>query len=179
TLDSIEKKLLETRVWDGASNTQIKERGIDMVAALFRHEVNRNQDPQLHTHSVIANMARSADGKWRSIEPASLFQNKMAAGAMYRNELAMNVRELGYEIERTHKDGRFDLKGVPESVMEAFSTRSREIREALEGYDVKNAKTAANAALMTRDHKVTVDRAQLLDGWKQRAVELGFKPDTP
>lgn len=179
TLSHIESNVLETRVWDNASKTQLKERDLDMVAAMFRHEVNRNQDPHLHTHNVIANMTRADDGKWRSIEGASLFHHKMELGALYRGELAMNVRELGYEVERTHLDGRFDIKGVPKSVMAAFSTRSQEIREALETYDHKNAKTAANATLMTRDHKVTVDRDKLHQGWLTQGDKLGLTGRIP
>jgi len=179
TLTHIESKVLETRVWDNASKTQFKERDLDMVAAMFRHEVNRNQDPHLHTHSVIANMTRPSDGKWRSIEGASLFHSKMELGAMYRAELAMNVRELGYEVERTHMDGRFDIKGVSKSVMAAFSSRSKEIREALETYDHKNAKTAANATLMTRNHKTTVDRDQLHQAWHTQGEKLGLTERIP
>ncbi|MCW9035382.1 MAG: conjugative relaxase [Rhodospirillales bacterium] len=184
TLDHIEAKVLETRVWDRASKTQVKERGLDMIAALFRHEVNRNQDPHLHTHSVIANIVRQSpenggDGKWRSIEGASLFHHKMELGAMYRAELAMNVRELGYEIERTHMDGRFDLKGVPKSVLATFSTRSKEIRDVLQGYDYQNAKTAAVATLMTRNHKTTVDRDALHKDWHRQGEKLGLTARIP
>ncbi|GEQ99189.1 conjugative relaxase [Iodidimonas gelatinilytica] len=183
-LDHVEGSVLETRVWDAASRTQVRTRDLDMIAALFRHEVNRNQDPHLHTHAVIANMTRPSpdgggDGKWRSIEGASLFHHKMELGAMYRAELAMNVRELGYEVERTHMDGRFDLKGVPKSVLDTFSTRSRDIRAALEGYEHQNAKTAAVATLMTRDHKTTVDRAVLHQGWRERGEKLGLDKRIP
>ncbi len=178
-LDQIEVRVLETRIWDSASKTQVKERNLHMIAGLFRHEVNRNQDPQLHTHAVIANMVQPDDGKWRSVEGASLFRHKMEMGALYRAELAMNVRELGYEIERTHIDGRFDIKGVPKSIMVAFSTRSTEIREALSGYDYQNSKTADNATLMTRDHKVVVDRDLLHKDWKQRGERLGLNPQIP
>lgn len=183
-LDHVEGCVLETRVWDPATRTQVRTRDLDMIAALFRHEVNRNQDPHLHTHAVIANMTRQSletggDDKWRSIEGASLFHHKMELGAMYRAELAMNVRELGYEVERTHMDGRFNLKGVPKSVLDAFSTRSRDIRAALEGYEHQNAKTAAVATLMTRDHKTTVDRAVLHQGWRERGEKLGLDKRIP
>jgi conjugative relaxase-like TrwC/TraI family protein len=179
TLNHIEEKVLETRVWDSAAKAQFKERNLEMIAGLFRHEVNRNQDPHLHTHAVVANMTRPADGKWRSIEGANLLHHKMELGAMYRAELAMNIRELGYEVERTHMDGRFDIKGVSKSIMAAFSTRSAEIREALAGYDYQNAKTAANAALMTRDHKITVDRDILHKGWTDKGERLGLKARIP
>ena len=178
-LDHVEEKVLETRVWDAAAGAQVKERDLDMVAALFRHEVNRNQDPHLHTHAVVANMARASDGKWRSIEGAGLFHHKMEVGARYRAELAMNLRELGYEVERTHMDGRFEIKGVSDAALEGFSTRSKEIRDALKDYDHPNAKTAALATLMTRDHKRPADRDALLAQWRARGEELGLDPALP
>ncbi|NKB55061.1 MAG: relaxase domain-containing protein [Alphaproteobacteria bacterium] len=178
-LDHIEARVLETRVWDPKLGAQVKERDLDMVAALFRHEVNRNKDPHLHSHGVVANMVRPGDGKWRSIEGESLFDHKMEMGARYRTELAMNVRELGYEIERTHLDGRFDVTGVPKSILDAFSTRSQEIREALEGYEVQTAKTAALATLMTRNHKSVVDRDSLHREWRERGDRLGLNTPIP
>ena len=34
-----------------------------VVSVTFRHDTSRNLDPALHTHSVIANMVRDADGR--------------------------------------------------------------------------------------------------------------------
>ena len=33
-------------------------------------------------------------------------------GAIYRGELAEGLRDLGYGIEKTHPDGRFEIAGV-------------------------------------------------------------------
>src|SRR6266511_5570809 len=40
----------------------------NVVAASFRHETSRALDPQLHSHCVILNMTRRADGEWRRSE---------------------------------------------------------------------------------------------------------------
>ncbi len=53
-----------------------------MVAATFRHYANRNLDPQLHTHSVIANMAQNAEGQWRSVNFIKLEYSKLLTGAI-------------------------------------------------------------------------------------------------
>ena len=86
-----------------------------------------------------------------------LFAGKMAIGAIYRGELAEGLRELGYGIEKTHPDGRFEIAGVSREVVEAFSTRRAEIEAAMEerglGETGENPHLAARAALMTRGEK--------------------------
>ena len=93
------------------------------VIATFRHDTSRNLDPQLHTHAVIANMVQGEDGKWRTMANEKLYASKMLIGALYRAELARGLEALGYRVEKTHADGRFEIAGVPRPVIEAFSTR--------------------------------------------------------
>ena len=58
TLDMIERDLLVTRVHNRESGKRERRRTQGMVAGTFRHLASRNLDPQLHTHSVVANMTR-------------------------------------------------------------------------------------------------------------------------
>ena len=97
---------------DPATGRMVREGGQKMVAATFRHDTSRNLDPQLHTHAVIANMVQGADGKWRSMANEKLYESKMLIGAIYRSELARGLGRLGYGIEKTHADGRFEIAGV-------------------------------------------------------------------
>ena len=90
-----------------------------------------NLDPALHTHSVIANMVRGEDGKWRTMANERLYASKMLLGALYRNELAGELAKLGYGIEKTHADGRFEIAGVSRPVIDAYSTRRAEIEAAM------------------------------------------------
>ena len=53
----IKDNVLETRVWDKDPNKPVKC-PTNRMAATFRHDTSRNQDPQLHTHCVVANMTR-------------------------------------------------------------------------------------------------------------------------
>ena len=39
-----------------------------MVAARFTHAVNRNGDPHLHSHVVMANLVHGADGRWSACD---------------------------------------------------------------------------------------------------------------
>ena len=64
------------------------------LMATFRHDTSRNLDPALYTHSVIANMVRGGDGKWRSMANERLYESKMLLGALYPSELAQGLARL-------------------------------------------------------------------------------------
>ena len=178
TLAWMEEHAARTRVQDKATGAMIRAGGQKMVAATFRHDTSRNLDPQLHTHCVIANMVQGGDGKWRTMVNDGLYREKMAIGAIYRSELAEGLRELGYGIEKTHTDGRFEIAGVPRDVIEAFSTRRKEIEAAMAerglGTTAENPHLAARATLMTRAHKRDVDKGRLRETWQLQASMLGF-----
>ena len=131
TLAWVERNVIETRLQDPATGTMIRAGGQKMVAATFRHDTSRNLDPQLHTHCVIANMVQGGDGKWRTMVNDGLYRNKMAIGAIYRAELAHGLKDLGYGIDKTHSDGRFEIAGVSREAIQAFSTRRAEIEAAI------------------------------------------------
>ena len=178
TLGWFERNAAETRVRDAATGQMVRARGQETVVATFRHDTSRNLDPALHTHSVIANMVRSAEGKWRTMANESLYASKMLLGAMYRSELAGELTKLGYSIEKTHSDGRFEIAGVSRDTVEAFSTRRAEIEAAMDGRGLGstagNQHLARRAALMTRAHKREVDKDALRGTWGKQAAELGF-----
>ena len=124
TLSWIEGNAVETRMRDKATGAMVRAGDQKMVAATFRHDASRNLDPQLHTHAVIANMVQDGDGKWRTMVDDGLFRQQKAIGAIYRAELAQGLGELGYRVEKTHPDGRFEIAGVSRDVIEAFSNLS-------------------------------------------------------
>ncbi len=181
TLAWIEEHAVQTRVQDKATGAMVRAGGQKMVAATFRHDTSRNLDPQLHTHCVIANMVQGGDGKWRTMVDDGLFRGKMTIGAIYRAELAEGLRELGYGIEKTHPDGRFEIAGVSRDVIEAFSTRRAEIEAAMAERDLgtpaENPHLAARATLMTRARKRDMDKVALHETWKLQAGALGFSAD--
>ena len=178
TLAWMEKNVLETRLSDPATGSMVRAGGQKMVAATFRHDTSRNLDPQLHTHAVIANMLQGEGGKWRTMANESLYRAQKLIGMVYRDELARGLDKLGYGIEKTHADGRFEIAGVSRKVIEAYSTRRAEIEAAMNerglGKSADNPRLAERAALMTRSHKREVDHEALREHWKQQAAELGF-----
>ena len=68
-------------------------------------------------------MVQSEDGKWRSMANEGLYARQKLIGMLYRNELAAGLTRLGYGIEKTHADGRFEIAGVSREAVEAFSPR--------------------------------------------------------
>ncbi|PZU70694.1 MAG: exonuclease V subunit alpha [Sphingobium sp.] len=174
----VEKHMTATRVRDGG--TVSREATGNLIAASFQHGTSRAQDPQLHTHNVIMNATRGEDGTWRSLEPRALYQLQKQIGAIYRQELALKVRQLGYEIE-TGKDSLFEIKGVSGDVLAAFSTRSAQIEAALAergtSRDAASATEKQIATLDTRQAKVAIDHASLVADWREKASAAGFGPE--
>ena len=120
-----------TRMKDPVTGRMVRTGDQKTFIAAFRHDTSRNLDPVLHTHAVIANMVKSGDGKWRSMSNEKLYASKMVLGTLYRNEPPPTLSRLGYGIEKTHADGRFEIAGVSREVVEAFSTRRAEIQAAM------------------------------------------------
>ncbi len=178
TLAWFEKNVAETRMKDPETGRMVRSGDQKTVIATFRHDTSRNLDPALHTHAVIANMVQGGDGKWRSMANEKLYDSKMLLGALYRSELAAGLARLGYGIEKTHADGRFEIAGVSREVVEAFSTRRAEIEAAVAerggGETADNQRLAQRAALMTRAAKRDVDRDELRESWEKQAASLGF-----
>ena len=131
----------------------------DITAGMFQHGTSRDNDPQLHTHCVIFNAARThRDGKYRALHQHPVYTWMKAAGAVYRNAMAWSLQErLGIRMEQYGKDGEFTrVTGMPEDLIEHWSKRRAAIIEAARkmGFTVKgNAPRAAAANKITRAGK--------------------------
>ncbi len=180
TLDWVESEFLQTRGHDPATGRRPREAADGMIAATFRHVASRNNDPQLHTHAVVANMTRNRDGEWRSVEPTLLMRNRRLIGAWYRNELARELVELGYVLAPTTVGGLpgFELAGYSNAFLDAFSTRRQDILRYMEteGIDY-TAENAGRAALATRKRKDEPGRKVLSEMWRRKARSLGLARD--
>ena len=180
TLDWVEAEFLQTRGYDPATGRRPREAADGMIAATFRHVASRNNDPQLHTHAVIANMTRNRDGAWRSVEPTLLNRNRRLIGAWYRNELARQLTELGYVLTPTTVGGLpgFELAGYSHAFLDAFSTRRQDILRYMEAEGIDyTAENAGRAALATRKKKDEPGREVLSEMWQRKAEALGLSRD--
>ncbi|MDE0059586.1 MAG: relaxase domain-containing protein [Defluviicoccus sp.] len=133
------KVALEDIIKAHCSYTRIRtpEEGIkivpaDMIAALFQHGASRSNDPHLHTHCVILNLAKAHhDGKYRALHGHPLFAWQKAAGATYLAELAWLLRDrLGIEMETHGDENQYSrIKDSPEELIEEWSKRNIEITD--------------------------------------------------
>ena len=80
---------LEETVLRHCACTRIRNRGggievlpADISAAMFQHGTSRDNDPQLHTHCVIFNAARThADGKYRALHQHPVYSMDEGGGS--------------------------------------------------------------------------------------------------
>ncbi len=171
----------------------VTRRGVDghikekakLVFAAFQHSTSRAQDPQLHFHTVLINTALRADGTTGTVEPREIYRHQMAAGALFRAELAALLeRELGL---RARREGRaFELSGIDGELIKTFSQRRAAIEEALNKRGLHGGKAAEVAALDTRVRKESVSRSELFARWQEigrqhhwTAKELSFLLHAP
>ncbi|EDX82503.1 hypothetical protein S7335_1207 [Synechococcus sp. PCC 7335] len=172
-LTVLENRYAQTRVRRGPG---IRERvnTNNIIAATFRHEMSREQDPQLHTHCVVINSTQLESSKWQSLSNDEIVANQKLLGEIYQNELAVQLRQLGYEIER-RGNGLFECQGYDQQLLRLFSTRSQQIEQYIERWEATlkdnggkplHAAQKKRATLATRVHKRSVPREVLLSGWE-------------
>jgi conjugative relaxase-like TrwC/TraI family protein len=172
-LDELEK-YVQARVSSHEAETTGK-----WVAAKFEHDSSRPVDgyaaPQLHTHVVFFNMTERDNGDTRALQPRELYRSQQYATAVYRSELALRLKELGYEVEQG-ASGQPEIKGYTREYMEASSPRSREIREHLEEQGVSGAGAAQIAAHRTRDDKLDISHEEMQQRHQEMARQFGEQP---
>lgn len=180
TLDMLEREAMWAR--RGRNGMRIEK--VALTAATFRHGESRAArhadgavfgDPNLHTHSVIFNLATRPDGTVGAIHSKVLRDFKMAAGATYHAALAYEVSLLGYGIDRVGKNGVFELAGVDEDLIRYFSARRNEIEDELARHGASGRAAPAFAAAIakaSRSSKRPHDRPRE-EVWTEAGMSLG------
>jgi conjugative relaxase-like TrwC/TraI family protein len=146
------------------------------VAARFPHRTSRAEDPHLHWHVLVANIARGIDGRWTALDGQALYANKRAAGVLFQTVLRAELtRRLGVEWGPLRNDTA-EVAGVPRSILTVFSTRREQIREWLEDHGRSGPAAAAEAMAATRPPKTAGPDDGLQATWIRRAVDAGWGP---
>ena len=150
--------------------------GGGFVAAAFRHRTSRAGDPQLHTHVLVANMTRGADGRWSALDGRQLYLQAKTAGTLYQAALRDQLAPLGLAWV-LNANGTAEIEGIPRSVLRGFSRRREQIEAELAAHGATGPRAAQLATLATRPAKQPgVDPVTLAGRWQARAHELGFDP---
>jgi conjugative relaxase-like TrwC/TraI family protein len=144
-----------------------------LVAAAFTHTTSRADDPQLHTHLVVANLLRGVDGKWSAVDSRAMHRHARTAGCIYqvvlRGELTKNLGVGWGPVRR----GVAEILGIPKELRKEFSTRRRAIEDELERTASSGRKAAQRAAYVTRPAKSHTPPTSLRASWVQRAEAIG------
>jgi conjugative relaxase-like TrwC/TraI family protein len=147
--------------------------------AVFKHTVSRapdsthEPDPQLHAHCVMPNLTVDADRQFMAIHNPFADKNMIhLLGQYFRNELAEELKELGYSIDITdRKNGFFEVKGISKEIIKTFSNRADQVKTEVE-----------NLRKLTYKDIYETDKAQLMKWAKERvrtadpaAVDVEFE----
>jgi conjugative relaxase-like TrwC/TraI family protein len=164
----------------------VEEPAIDLIAAEYRHTTARGviegdaPDPQLHSHVVLTSAVRE-DGQIVAVASRPIFRAGREVGAYYRSALAQELAQRGYAIQRgVGKEGRyFDVAGVPRGLIEAFSSRTREVARAIERFRAERGRAPEPGELRAlklenRRAKAPVTKGELQRAWDDTAARHDF-----
>jgi conjugative relaxase-like TrwC/TraI family protein len=164
----------------------VEEPARELIAAEYLHTTARGvmdgdaPDPQLHSHVVVTSAVRE-DGRIVAVASRPIFRSAREVGSFYRSALAHELSERGYEIDAgTGKEGRyFEIAGVPQGLLDAFSARSREVAAAAERFRATWGRAPERGELRrlkleNRKAKLPVTRADLQRVWDEKAARHSF-----
>jgi conjugative relaxase-like TrwC/TraI family protein len=193
TLDALQDRWLFTRTGAG-SCAQVPTRG--MVAACFDHWDTRTGDPNLHTHVVIANKVQGEDGLWRSLDSRALHHAAVSVSELYDDFLADALAaklpvSWGWRPRGERRTPAFELDGLDDPLLAAFSTRSDQIdehlRDALADFMAAHGRRPNRPEMLrlrqqatkaTRPPKSLQPLAGLMARWRETASRLtGRSPE--
>ena len=182
TIGYIEKNVITARVFNGKDEKGRRkyvpvppDKGVEWAA--FRHHTSRENDPQLHTHVVVANRIY-VNGREYSIDSRDLYEYHIAFGKMYRAELYNALQKEGLSVKITdYKNFFFTIEGIGEEAIQVFSKQSKNMDKLLkelkkEFPDESEARLKELANLESRPAK---DRSKTLEElrthWKEESPQ--------
>ena len=191
-LTFVERTVARTRVGH-AGCRQVRTRGV--IAAAFDHWDSRTGDPNLHTHVVVANKVQGPDRVWRSLDGTTVHAATVTVSALYDSLLADELaRRLpvrwSHRSRGERRNPAFELQGIDDAVLAAFSTRAEQIHCAEQQWAadfvashgrspsrVEISRTRQYLTRVTRPAKVVRPLRDLLAEWANRARALtGVEP---
>jgi conjugative relaxase-like TrwC/TraI family protein len=167
-LGYLERYALSVRRRTGAERPILPARGI--VAARFTHGVNRNHDPHVHTHVVMANLVQGSDGRWGACDGRGLGAHAAAMSELYDAHLRHELNR-GLGVRWFHAAGRRpEVEGVPPALIGEFSSRGADVRRRQYETGARSVRSARIAWAVTRAAKQPAPAFDVLAvEWRQRA----------
>jgi conjugative relaxase-like TrwC/TraI family protein len=153
------------------------EKADGVWAASYRHLTNRNLEPQLHDHVVIANIG-AADGRTQALDSRLLHHHAKTAGhvagAVTRRHLSERLGIAWQPVER----GLSDIDGITRNQIATFSTRRAELTTLTNELGLDSPQARAIAARATRATKQEpADWDTLEAEWQSQLDTVGLTSD--
>jgi conjugative relaxase-like TrwC/TraI family protein len=122
----------------------------------------------------------TAQSTFLGINSVALRSWKKSLGACYRLQLATELQQRGFAIDRDEDGWRWSIAAVPEAVCKYFSARRTAIEAELAKAGLTSTQAPAVAAAITRNNRRAKEADQSVDRfarWRKAVEELGFDPD--
>jgi hypothetical protein len=124
------------------------------------HNSSRELDPQLHTHFTVFNATFDENERcWKALQAGGMYDAIRYGTAVYRNELAKRVQQIGYRIQPV-KHG-FEIEDVNPEILNRFSKRAQQRDQAVQAMEQKLGRKLSNDEI---SHAVHQSRAKKLKG---------------
>ncbi|WP_131087121.1 MobF family relaxase, partial [Vibrio vulnificus] len=159
-----------------------------MIFAVVRHKTSRENDMQVHSHALAANMTRDQEGQLRTLASSikqkggvingtgeRIYNFQKYYGILYQSQLAKEAQDLGYAT-RGVGNGQFEVSGVPQSIIDASSTRKQQIDQRTLDLGFESRAARDVATLDTRKSKTYQSNDSLNKRWQNTAREQGYEP---
>ncbi len=167
-LSYVEAHSLSAQRGSGEERNLVATTGL--VAATFTHGVNRNLDPHLHSHVVMANLVHGLDGRWGACDQRGLSVHRDAADAVYGAHLRTELSNR-LDVHWAAEPGRHaEVLGMSPLLIGEFSSRSADIRRHMGTWGSHSARGAHVAWAATRSPKQPAPSCDYLSAqWARRA----------
>ena len=143
----------------------------NLVAAAFTHTSSRALDPLLHTHLTVFNATfDETEKRWKALQAGGMYDAIRYGTAVYRNELAKRVQQIGYRI-RPAKHG-FEIEGVSDAVSKRFSKRSQQRDAVVRELEQKLGRKLSNNAIAMVVHQSRAKKIQGISTAEVREQQL-------
>lgn len=125
-------------------------------------------DPHLHVHCFALNCTYDAvEARWKAAEFGGIKRDAAYFEAAFHSRLAKAVSDQGYTLR--HTDVGWEIAGVPDRVLDAFSRRTQVIEAKAEALGIQDPRRKAELGAKTRDRKATrFSEAELSALWEAR-----------
>ena len=160
----------------------------ELIWTSFVHQTARAvegslPDPHLHAHCFTFNATwDEKEEKFKAAQFRDIKMKMPVYQAIFHKRLSDKLLDLGYDVEK--KQYGFEVKGVPQKVIDLFSKRTKEIAKIAKEKGITDPKELDELGARTRSSKQKgLSMNDLKHEWRKQIQELkakdgGFKDKT-